>query len=139
MELGGIGELRRSTALEPRRNVKRVIWAGERRAFRMKNEHDGSGLSSLFSEDAAVVDGGEGKTLHGRDEIEAWVAKSIAGLNLQTEIKAFEEKDGQWVVTTVMTGDFKASPARFLYTVGLLGDKISSLRVEFRGSLKEAS
>jgi len=50
-----------------------------------------------------------------------------------------EEQDAQWVVDTVMRGDFKASPAHFLYTIGLRGDKISALRVEFLGSLKETS
>jgi hypothetical protein len=104
--------------------------------FRMKNEHDGSGLSLLFSEDATVIDSGEGKTLHGRDEIQGWVAQSISGLKLHTEIGSWEEQDGQWIINTVMTGDFKASPARFLYTIGLSGDKISALRVEFLGSLK---
>jgi hypothetical protein len=107
--------------------------------FRMKNEHDGAGLSSLFSEDATVIDGGEGKMMHGGDEIQSWVAKSIAGLNLQTEIQSSAEQDGQWVVDTVMTGDFKASPARFLYTIGLRGAKISALRVEFLGSLRKSS
>jgi hypothetical protein len=104
--------------------------------FRMKNEHDDSDLSSLFSEDATVVDGGERKTMHGRDEIQSWVTKSIAGINLHTEIESCEEQNGQWIVDTVMRGNFKASPARFLYTIGLRGDKISALRVEFFGSLK---
>jgi hypothetical protein len=107
--------------------------------FRMKNEQDDSGLPSLFSEDATVVDGGEGKTMRGTDEIQSWVTKSIAGINLQTEIESCEEQDGQWIVDTVMRGDFKASPARFLYTIGLRGSKISALRVEFLGSLKEVS
>jgi SnoaL-like domain len=107
--------------------------------FRMKNEHDDSELPSLFSDDATVVDGGEGKTMHGKDEIQAWVTKSIAGINLHTEIESYAEQDGQWVVDTVMRGDFKASPARFLYTIGLRGNKISALRVEFRGSRKEDS
>jgi hypothetical protein len=106
--------------------------------FRMKNERNDSALSSLFSEDAVVVDGGEGKTMHGADEIKAWAAKSISGLNLHTEIESCEEQDGQWIVDTVMRGDFKASPARFLYTIELRGDKISALRVEFLGSLKGA-
>jgi hypothetical protein len=107
--------------------------------FRMKNEHDDLGLSSLFSEDATVVDGGEGKTMRGAAEIEAWVAKAIAGVNLHTAIEGCEEQDGVWIVDTVMRGDFKASPARFLYTIGLRGDKISALRVEFLGSLKATS
>lgn len=107
--------------------------------FRMKNEQDDSGLPSLFSDDATVVDGGEGKTMHGRDDIRSWVPKSIAGINLHTEIESCEEQDGRWIVDTMMRGDFKASPARFLYTVGLRSNKISALRVDFLGSLKEIS
>jgi hypothetical protein len=107
--------------------------------FRMKNAHDGAGLSSLFSEDATVIDEGEGKTMQGSDEIQSWVTKSIAGLNLHTEVQSSAEQDGQWVVDTVMTGDFKASPARFLYSIGLRDDKISGLRVEFLGSLEDSS
>jgi hypothetical protein len=107
--------------------------------FRMKNEQDHSGLSSLFSEDAIVVDVGERKTMHGADEIKTWVAKAISGLHLKTEIERCEQRDGQWIVDTVMRGDFKASPARFLYRIGLRGDKISALRVEFLGSLKDVS
>jgi hypothetical protein len=104
--------------------------------FRMKNERDDSAVSSLFSEDAMVIDGGEGKTKRGGAEIKAWIAKSISGLNLRTEIESYEERD--WIVDTVMRGDFKASPGRFLYTIGLCGDTISALRVEFLGSRTEA-
>jgi hypothetical protein len=77
--------------------------------------------------------------MHGGDEIKAWVAKAISSLNLRTEIENCEEQDGRWIIDTVMRGDFKASPARFLYTIGLRGDKISALRVEFLGSLKQVS
>jgi hypothetical protein len=91
--------------------------------FRMKNEQDDSGLPSLFSDDATVVDGGEGKTMHGRDDIRSWVPKSIAGINLRIEIESCEEQVGRWIVDTVMRGDFKASPARFLYTIGLRGNR----------------
>jgi hypothetical protein len=68
--------------------------------------------------------------MHGRDEIQTWVTKSITGINLHTEIESCEEQDGQWVVDTVMTGNFKASPARFEYFISLSGDEISKLRVE---------
>ncbi len=93
----------------------------------------------MFSEDAVVVDGGEGKTMRCRVEIQSWVTESIAGINLHTEIASCEEQDGRWIVDTVMNGDFKASPARFLYTIGLRDNRISALRVEFLGSLKDAS
>jgi hypothetical protein len=104
--------------------------------FRMKNEHDDQALWSLFTEDAEVVDGGEGQKIHGSEEIKKWIQKAISGLDLHTDIRDCEEQDGEWIVDTVMTGDFKASPARFEYFIALRGEKISILRVEFRGPLK---
>ena len=105
--------------------------------FEMKNGHDYDGIVSLFADDAVVVDAGEGKTLRGNEEINAWVRKSIAGLDLHTEIQDSKKIKNEWIVDTVMTGNFKASPASFQYFITLDGDKISALRVEFRGSLKK--
>jgi len=105
--------------------------------FRMKNEHDDDGLWSLFAGDATVVDGGEGKEMRGADDIKKWIQKAISGLNLHTEIRDGKRRGGEWVVDTIMSGDFKASPARFEYFITLKADKISALRVEFRGSLKQ--
>jgi len=104
--------------------------------FRMKNEHDDVGLRSLFTEAALVVDAGEGKVIQGADGIKGWIEKAITGLNLHTDINSCSEQNGEWIVDTVMTGDFKASPARFEYFITLSDDKISALRVEFRGSLQ---
>ncbi len=104
--------------------------------FRLKNEQNDEGLWKLFADDAVVVDSGEGKEMHGADEIKKWIAKSISGLNLQTEVRGSEERDGEWVIDTVMTGNFKASPARFQYFIKISGGKISYLRAEFLGSLK---
>jgi hypothetical protein len=104
--------------------------------FRMKNEHDDAGLWSLFTEDATVIDGGEGKRKQGAEEIKKWIQKAILGLNLHTEVRDWKEHDDEWIVDTVMTGDFKASPAHFEYFIALSGDKIAVLRVEFLGSLK---
>jgi hypothetical protein len=104
--------------------------------FRLKNAQDDKGLVAMFNEDATVVDGGEGKTMQGSEAIEKWVAKSISGLDLHTDIRSAEEKDGEWVVDTRMTGNFKASPARFKYSIQLRDDKISKLQVDFLGSEK---
>jgi len=106
--------------------------------FKMKNEHDDQGLWSAFADDATVVDAGESKTMQGADQIKAWIQKSISGLNLKTDIKDCREVGAEWVLDTVLTGDFKASPARFEYFIKLDGDKISYLRAEFRGSLKSS-
>lgn len=104
--------------------------------FRLKNKKNDEGLWRLFVEDAVVVDSGEGKEMHGVDEIKEWIAKSISGLNLQTEIRDSEERDGEWIIDTVMSGNFKASPARFQYFIKITDSKISYLRSEFLGSLK---
>jgi len=104
--------------------------------FRMKNEHDDVGLGSLFTEGATVVDAGERKVMQGADAIKVWIKKAISGLGLHTNIRSCREQNGEWIVDTVMTGDFKASPARFEYFITLSDDKISALRVEFRGSLR---
>jgi hypothetical protein len=94
-------------------------------------------LALVFSEDAIVIDAGERKEMRGRKQIVQWIEKSISGLRLQTDVRGWKEHDGEWVVDTVLTGNFKASPARFEYFISLTGDKISKLRVEFRGSQKE--
>ena len=104
--------------------------------FRLKNAEDDEALSLLFSEDATVIDAGERKEMRGRAEITRWIEKSISGLHLQTDVRGWKERDGERIIDTVMTGTFKASPARFEYFIALNGDKIGKLRVEFRGSEK---
>jgi hypothetical protein len=104
--------------------------------FEMKNAHDDEGLWTLFASDAVIIDGGEGTEIHGADEIKKWIKKAISGLKLHTEIRTFEEHNDEWVIDTVMSGDFKASPARFQYFISVQEGKISALRSEFLGSLK---
>ena len=104
--------------------------------FKLKNAQDDVGLGEMFTEDAVVVDGGEKKTMQGADAIKAWIAKSISNLNLQTEILRTEIQGEEWLVDTVMTGNFKASPARFKYSITLKGEKIARLEVNFLGSVK---
>ena len=104
--------------------------------FEMKNAHDDAGLLTLLASDAVIIDGGEGTEMRGSDEIKKWIKKAISGLKLHTEIREYEERDGEWVIDTVMSGDFKASPARFQYFIIVKDGKISALRSEFLGSLR---
>ena len=103
--------------------------------FRLINEQNDEALWKLFADNAVVVDSGEGKEMHGVDEIKKWIANSISGLNLQTEIRDSAERDGEWIIDTVMSGNFNASPARFQYFIKLSDGKISYLRAEFLGSI----
>lgn len=106
--------------------------------FQMKNNHDNQALLSLFTPDAIVKDTGEKLELQGTAEIKKWIEKSLSGLNLHTDIidQAFNQEENQWIINTKVSGDFKASPALFKYFILLQDEKISSLRVEFFGSLK---
>src|SRR5258708_3540207 len=77
--------------------------------FEMKNAHDDEGLWTLFASDAVIIDGGEGTEMRGSDEIKKWIKKAISGLKLHTEIREYGERNSEWIVDTVMSGDFKAS------------------------------
>jgi hypothetical protein len=63
---------------------------------------DDDGLAQLFSEDATVIDAGERKEMSGRTEITQWIEKSISGLDLQTNVRSWTERDGEWVVGRLM-------------------------------------
>jgi hypothetical protein len=104
--------------------------------FRMKNAEDNMGLADLFTKDATVVDGGEGKTMQGPEAIKEWIANSLSGLSLYTEIQQIQKIDEDWVIDTHMTGSFAASPAHFKYTFRLNGAKITRLQIDFLGTLK---
>jgi hypothetical protein len=69
-------------------------------------------------------------------QITQWIEKSISGLQLQSEIRDWKRQSTDCIVDTVMSGNFKASPARFEYFIALTGDKICKLRVEFQGTVR---
>lgn len=74
--------------------------------------------------------------MHGREEVAAWIEKSILGPHLQTDVRGWTSCDGEWIVDTVLTGNFKANPAGFAYFISLSNEKTAKLRVEFRGSAR---
>jgi len=53
-----------------------------------------------------------------------------------TEISACIKQGDLWRVDTIVSGDFKASPAKFVYLIVLEEQNISSLDIAFEGSLK---
>jgi len=101
--------------------------------FRLKNAEDNQGLAQLFSEDATVIDAGERKEMRGRAEITQWIEK----INLWTAsadlVGGWTERDGEWVVDTVLTGNFKASPARFEYFIELSSTRLQSFALSSEG------
>ena len=105
--------------------------------FRYKNDHDKAGLLSVFDESIVVFDRGENKEVRGKEQLEKWIETSLSGLNLYTEISRVKEEGDVWTVDTIVSGDFKASPASFIYLVRLEHDKIVMLDIQFAGSLKK--
>ena len=63
--------------------------------FEMKNAHDDEGLWTLFASDPVIIDGGEGTEMRGSDEIKKWIKKAISGLKLHTEIREYEDRNGE--------------------------------------------
>lgn len=103
--------------------------------FDFKNNHNKEGLLSVFSEHAVVIDRGENKEMRGQDQIESWIDTSLSGLSLQTDIAGCTEDNGVWIIDTIVRGDFKASPAKFVYRIVLEEDMIASLDIQFGGSV----
>lgn len=105
--------------------------------FHYKNKHNKEGLLSVFSDKAVIIDRGENKEVRGFSEIKSWIDKSLSGLNLQTEVFETNNDKGVWIVETVVSGDFKLSPAKFIYHFKIENDKISYLDIEFAGALNK--
>ena len=61
------------------------------------NAHDVRSILACFSDDAVVRD--EGQTLHGKDSIEGWIAKTIEKYKFQLKPLSIKQDDAEVVVT----------------------------------------
>src|SRR6266404_7626583 len=84
-------------------------------------------VAERFTENAVVKD--EGHTYHGRAAIRQWKADASTKYEYMSEPFAYEQKDGKFVVTSRLTGNFPGSPVNLRFFFGLEGDKIASLEV----------
>jgi len=84
-------------------------------------------VAQCFTENAVVKD--EGHTYHGRAAIKKWKADASAKYHYTSEPFACEQKDGKFVVTSTLTGNFPGSPVNLRFFFGLEGDKIASLEI----------
>jgi hypothetical protein len=71
----------------------------------------------------------EGHTHNGHAAIKKWKADASAKYQYTCEPFACEEKDGKFVVTSRLTGNFPGSPVSLRFFFELEGDKIASLEV----------
>ena len=88
---------------------------------------DGEAVSQCFTEDAIVKD--EGHTHQGRAAIKQWKTDASAKYQYTCEPLASERKDGRFVVTCRLTGNFPGSPVNLRFFFELDGDQIASLEI----------
>ena len=96
-------------------------------AYFTADKGDGKTVSLCFTENAVVKD--EGHTHKGRAAIEQWKTGTSGKYLYVCEPFACEQKDGNTVVTSRLTGNFPGSPVDLRYFFKLEGDKIASLEI----------
>ena len=96
-------------------------------AYFAADKGDSETLSLLFTENAVVKD--EGHTHKGRAAIKQWKTEASKKYQYTSEPFACEQKDGQTVVTSRLTGNFPGSPVDLRFFFTLEGDKIASLEI----------
>ena len=89
------------------------------------DQRDGEAVARCFTKEAVVKD--EGQTHSGRAAIKAWKTAASAKYAYTSAPFAVEQKDGQYVVTSRLTGNFPGSPVDLRYRFRLERGKIAHL------------
>jgi SnoaL-like domain len=96
-------------------------------AYFTADKGDSDAVSQCFTETAVVKD--EGHTYRGRAAIRQWKAEASTKYQYTSEPFACEQKDGTFVVTSRLTGNFPGSPVNLRFFFRLDGDEIESLEI----------
>ena len=96
-------------------------------AYFTADKSDSEAVSRCFTEDAVVKD--EGHTYNGRAAIKKWKEEASAKYQYTSEPLSCERKDGKFVVTCRLTGNFPGSPVDLRFFFELEGEKIASLEI----------
>ncbi|MDB5821762.1 MAG: hypothetical protein JWR21_466 [Herminiimonas sp.] len=88
---------------------------------------DGEAVARSFTKQAVVKD--EGQTYSGPEAIKAWKAAASARYSYTSEPFAVVQKDGRYIVTSRLTGNFPGSPVDLRYAFRLERGKIASLEI----------
>ena len=91
------------------------------------DRHDGAAIAQCFTEQAVVKD--EGRTHSGSAAIAAWRIEVAAKYSFTSEPFGFEQRGGDYVVTSRLTGNFPGSPVDLRYTFRLERGKIAFLEI----------
>ena len=96
-------------------------------AYFQADQRDGDAVARCFTTGAVVKD--ERQTHSGLAAIKAWKTAASARCSYTSEPLAVEQKDGQYIVTSRLTGSFPGSPVDLRYTFGLERGKIAFLEI----------
>jgi len=102
---------------EASRTDRRLL---QRRQARRRNRR------ALLTKQAVVKD--EGQTHSGPTAIKAWKTETSARYSYTSEPCAVEQKDGRYIVTSRLTGNFPGSPVDLRFVFRLERGKIAFLR-----------
>ncbi len=95
--------------------------------FAAKNRHDIDAMLEPFAETAVVHD--EGQERQGLDAIRAWMEETTRKYRVAVEVVEVAEAEGKTLVTGLVSGNFKGSPAHLRYAFGLERGKIVQLAI----------
>jgi len=90
-----------------------------------QNEFDSTAYARCFAEHAEVFD--EGKTHHGKTEIESWIDQANKEYRATMEPVAYDEKEN--ILSAKTSGNFPGSPIVLKYHFQLADGIIDSLRI----------
>jgi hypothetical protein len=88
---------------------------------------DAEAVARCFTKQAVVKD--EGQTYTGVAAIKAWKSAASAKYTYTSEPFAVDQKDGGYVVTSRLTGNFPGSPVNLRFAFRVERGKIASLEI----------
>jgi hypothetical protein len=91
------------------------------------DKRDGEAVARCFTEQAVVKD--EGQTHSGLAAIRAWKTAASRKYSYISQPITVEQKDGRFVVTCRLVGNFPGSPVDLRYAFSLERGKIASLEI----------
>ena len=96
-------------------------------AYFQVDAHAGEAITHCFTEEAVVKD--EGRTHSGHAAIRAWKLDASSKYSYTSEPIDLEEKNGGYVVTSRVTGNFPGSPVDLRFAFRLERGKIAFLEI----------
>jgi len=96
-------------------------------AYFNADKRDAEAVARCFTKQAVVKD--EGQTHTGVAAIKAWKSAASAKYAYTSEPFAVDQKDGGYVVTTRLTGNFPGSPVNLRFAFRVERGKIASLEI----------